>query len=153
MTPFCSPLESITRTLTASISSLRLTRFVTAILVSSGQKQVNRDVRTTAVGAGTRFYIASVQETTGKMPIYSEESGVLLPLAALERFVRIPTGAYCGLRATLGAIGGRCGFDSDRLPAILTPAGRTACVQNAIAFCRTTRRAGFTRAYPIRGIL
>jgi len=29
------------------------------------------------------------------------------------------------------------GIDSDRLKAILTPAGRTACVQNAGAFCRT----------------
>jgi hypothetical protein len=69
----------MTRTSTASISSLRLTRFVTAILVSSGQKQVYRAMRTGATGAGPRFYIARVQETTGKMPIFSEESAVLLP--------------------------------------------------------------------------
>ena len=30
--------------------------------------------------------------------------------------------------------GGRCGFDSDRLVAILAPSGRTACVQNAARF-------------------
>ena len=33
--------------------------------------------------------------------------------------------------------GGEGGIDSDRLWAILTPAGRTSCVQNAGAFCRT----------------
>ena len=33
--------------------------------------------------------------------------------------------------------GGEGGIDSNRLRAILTPSGRTACVQNASAFCRT----------------
>jgi len=33
--------------------------------------------------------------------------------------------------------GGEGGIDSNRLRAILTPSGRTACVQNATAFCRT----------------
>lgn len=39
-----------------------------------------------------------------------------------------PTQAECGRKG---------GIDSNRRVAILTPAGRTSCVQNAAAFCRT----------------
>lgn len=42
-------------------------------------------------------------------------------------------------RTVMGPLifGGEGGIDSNRLKAILTPPGRTACVQNATAFCRT----------------
>ena len=62
----------------------------------------------------------------------------------LWRLPHHPTGRVelrlqAGCRNSPGScIGGEGGIDSNRLKAILTPAGRTACVQNAFAFCRTS---------------
>ena len=46
-------------------------------------------------------------------------------------------------------------MDSDRLRAILTAAGRTACAENASAFCRThglnSRILAATKKIPTRG--
>jgi hypothetical protein len=66
ITPRCWASSSITRTSLASFSSLRRTRFVTAIPKSSNFQQVpaHDTAMSGTVTAGTRFYIADSQETT-----------------------------------------------------------------------------------------
>jgi hypothetical protein len=67
----------------ASISSLRRTRFVAAILGSSNIKTGSHRCLTrqnATANAGTRFYIAEKQETTVETPVFPKKSGILLSI-------------------------------------------------------------------------
>ena len=90
MTPSCSPSERITRTSAASISSLRLTRLLTAIPKSSAKSTSYP----TASTANCRIH-------NGNAILYSQNAGNNLGKPKISK----KSGAFYQ-----GGSGGRCGF-------------------------------------------